>query len=175
MAAPNRSNRSRENKPSHCSVPDRTRTSIPRSSISGFGGGKTHTLMALSHLAENIAKLSLGTELLPAAGAHPRCTCDMESTWPFPCLQFIPPHHRRQDALRLPLTVDQIGRRPYLPRRNRRLDAGTTTGGSSVAGNGRGGERFSPARVRSCPSWIATSSTGYSWPARSGPAAAECR
>jgi len=34
----------------------------------GFGGGKTHTLMALWHLAQNIAKLSLGTELLPAAG-----------------------------------------------------------------------------------------------------------
>ena len=34
----------------------------------GFGGGKTHTLMALYHLAENIADISLGTELLPAAG-----------------------------------------------------------------------------------------------------------
>lgn len=34
----------------------------------GFGGGKTHTLMALWHLAQNIAKLTLGTELLPAAG-----------------------------------------------------------------------------------------------------------
>ncbi len=34
----------------------------------GFGGGKTHTLMALWHLAENIANLSVGTELLPAAG-----------------------------------------------------------------------------------------------------------
>ncbi len=34
----------------------------------GFGGGKTHTLMALWHLADNIAQLSLGTELLPAAG-----------------------------------------------------------------------------------------------------------
>lgn len=34
----------------------------------GFGGGKTHTLMALWHLGENIEKLSLGTELLPAAG-----------------------------------------------------------------------------------------------------------
>jgi len=34
----------------------------------GFGGGKTHTLMALWHLAENIDNLSLGTELLPAAG-----------------------------------------------------------------------------------------------------------
>lgn len=34
----------------------------------GFGGGKTHTLMALWHLGENIADLSLGTELLPAAG-----------------------------------------------------------------------------------------------------------
>jgi hypothetical protein len=34
----------------------------------GFGGGKTHTLMALWHLAQNIEKLTLGTELLPAAG-----------------------------------------------------------------------------------------------------------
>jgi hypothetical protein len=34
----------------------------------GFGGGKTHTLMALWHLAQNIGKLTLGTELLPAAG-----------------------------------------------------------------------------------------------------------
>jgi len=34
----------------------------------GFGGGKTHTLMALWHLAKNISNLSLGTELLPAAG-----------------------------------------------------------------------------------------------------------
>jgi predicted AAA+ superfamily ATPase len=34
----------------------------------GFGGGKTHTLMALWHLAENITDLSLGTDLLPAAG-----------------------------------------------------------------------------------------------------------
>jgi hypothetical protein len=34
----------------------------------GFGGGKTHTLMALWHLAQNISDLSMGTELLPAAG-----------------------------------------------------------------------------------------------------------
>ena len=34
----------------------------------GFGGGKTHTLIALWHLANHIADLSLGTELLPAAG-----------------------------------------------------------------------------------------------------------
>src|SRR6516165_4337316 len=34
----------------------------------GFGGGKTHTLIALWHLANNISKTSLGTELLPAAG-----------------------------------------------------------------------------------------------------------
>ncbi|HYN77561.1 MAG TPA: DUF499 domain-containing protein, partial [Lamprocystis sp. (in: g-proteobacteria)] len=34
----------------------------------GFGGGKTHTLMALWHLANHIADPSLGTELLPAAG-----------------------------------------------------------------------------------------------------------
>lgn len=34
----------------------------------GFGGGKTHTLMALWHLAQNIGDPALGTELLPAAG-----------------------------------------------------------------------------------------------------------
>jgi predicted AAA+ superfamily ATPase len=34
----------------------------------GFGGGKTHTLMALWHLARSITDFSLGTELLPAAG-----------------------------------------------------------------------------------------------------------
>lgn len=34
----------------------------------GFGGGKTHTLIALWHLAKNIAQINLGTELLPAAG-----------------------------------------------------------------------------------------------------------
>lgn len=34
----------------------------------GFGGGKTHTLMALWHLAHNIQDASIGTELLPAAG-----------------------------------------------------------------------------------------------------------
>ncbi|MGD0916904.1 MAG: DUF499 domain-containing protein [Thermodesulfobacteriota bacterium] len=34
----------------------------------GFGGGKTHTLIALWHLAHHISDLSLGTELLPAAG-----------------------------------------------------------------------------------------------------------
>jgi len=34
----------------------------------GFGGGKTHALMALWHLGKNISKLTLGTELLPAAG-----------------------------------------------------------------------------------------------------------
>src|ERR1035437_1828375 len=34
----------------------------------GFGGGKTHTLIALYHLARNISNLSLGSELLPAAG-----------------------------------------------------------------------------------------------------------
>ncbi|MFZ2055381.1 MAG: DUF499 domain-containing protein, partial [Candidatus Aminicenantales bacterium] len=37
----------------------------------GFGGGKTHTLMALWHLAKNIGNLSLGTEVLPAA-ARPK-------------------------------------------------------------------------------------------------------
>jgi hypothetical protein len=34
----------------------------------GFGGGKTHTLIALWHLARNVSKLSFGTALLPAAG-----------------------------------------------------------------------------------------------------------
>lgn len=34
----------------------------------GFGGGKTHTLIALWHLARNIGDPSMGTELLPAAG-----------------------------------------------------------------------------------------------------------
>jgi hypothetical protein len=34
----------------------------------GFGGGKTHALMALWHLAANVGDVSLGTELLPAAG-----------------------------------------------------------------------------------------------------------
>lgn len=34
----------------------------------GFGGGKTHTLMALWHLAKNIKDHKIGTDLLPAAG-----------------------------------------------------------------------------------------------------------
>ena len=34
----------------------------------GFGGGKTHTLMTLWHLARNIRNPALGTDLLPAAG-----------------------------------------------------------------------------------------------------------
>lgn len=34
----------------------------------GYGGGKTHTLIALWHLANNAGNASLGTELLPAAG-----------------------------------------------------------------------------------------------------------
>jgi len=34
----------------------------------GFGGGKTHTLLTLWHLAGNVAKTGLGTELLPADG-----------------------------------------------------------------------------------------------------------
>jgi len=40
----------------------------------GFGGGKTHTLMALWHLAKRINDSSLGTELLPAAGRPDRVT-----------------------------------------------------------------------------------------------------
>lgn len=34
----------------------------------GFGGGKTHTLLALWHLASNIDNHQLGTELLPGGG-----------------------------------------------------------------------------------------------------------
>jgi hypothetical protein len=34
----------------------------------GFGGGKTHTLMALWHLARNIADTTMGTDLVPPAG-----------------------------------------------------------------------------------------------------------
>jgi len=34
----------------------------------GFGGGKTHSLIALWHLANHIQNVSMGTELLPAAG-----------------------------------------------------------------------------------------------------------
>ena len=40
----------------------------------GFGGSKTHTLMALWHLANNIGNPSLGTELLPAAGRPEKVT-----------------------------------------------------------------------------------------------------
>jgi hypothetical protein len=34
----------------------------------GFGGGKTHTLMALWHLANNIGDTSMGADLVPPAG-----------------------------------------------------------------------------------------------------------
>ena len=34
----------------------------------GFGGGKTHTLMAMWHLANYISDPAMGTDLLPAAG-----------------------------------------------------------------------------------------------------------
>lgn len=40
----------------------------------GFGGGKTHTLMAFWHLAKNIADASLGTELVPAASRPKKMT-----------------------------------------------------------------------------------------------------
>lgn len=40
----------------------------------GFGGGKTHTLMSLFHLAKGIGDASLGTELLPAAGRPKKVT-----------------------------------------------------------------------------------------------------
>ena len=35
----------------------------------GFGGGKTHALIALWHLANNLDDPTLGTELLPAAAS----------------------------------------------------------------------------------------------------------
>src|SRR5690606_26767680 len=34
----------------------------------GFGGGKTHTLLSLWHLAGSIGRVDLGTELLPGTG-----------------------------------------------------------------------------------------------------------
>jgi len=40
----------------------------------GFGGGKTHTLMALWHLAKNIDNPGMGTDLLPAAGRPKKVT-----------------------------------------------------------------------------------------------------
>lgn len=40
----------------------------------GFGGGKTHTLMAFWHLAQHIGDPALGTELLPAAGRPKKVT-----------------------------------------------------------------------------------------------------
>lgn len=40
----------------------------------GFGGGKTHTLMAFWHLANNVADASLGTELVPAASRPKKVT-----------------------------------------------------------------------------------------------------
>lgn len=38
----------------------------------GFGGGKSHTEIALWHLAKNVADPHIGTELLPAAGRPKR-------------------------------------------------------------------------------------------------------
>jgi hypothetical protein len=40
----------------------------------GFGGGKTHTLMSLWHLGNNIGDPSMGTDLLPAAGRPKKVT-----------------------------------------------------------------------------------------------------
>lgn len=40
----------------------------------GFGGGKTHTLMALWHLAQKIGDPAMGTDLLPAAGRPKKVT-----------------------------------------------------------------------------------------------------
>lgn len=40
----------------------------------GFGGGKTHTLMAFWHLANNVADASLGTELVPAVSRPKKVT-----------------------------------------------------------------------------------------------------
>jgi len=48
------------------SSPDEAGAAIRLST--GFGGGKTHTLIALWHLAKNISLSTLGTELLPSAG-----------------------------------------------------------------------------------------------------------
>jgi hypothetical protein len=39
-----------------------------------FGGGKTHTLMAMWHLARTIGDLGMGTDLLPAAGRPKKVT-----------------------------------------------------------------------------------------------------
>ncbi|HET7631381.1 MAG TPA: DUF499 domain-containing protein [Gemmatimonadaceae bacterium] len=38
----------------------------------GFGGGKTHTLLSLWHLAKNVGNQKLGAELLPATGRPPK-------------------------------------------------------------------------------------------------------
>ena len=38
----------------------------------GFGGGKTHTMIALWHLASHVKDTAVGTELLEAAGRPPR-------------------------------------------------------------------------------------------------------
>lgn len=46
--------------------PDEPGTALRLST--GFGGGKTHALIALWHLAKNVSNPTLGTELLPAAG-----------------------------------------------------------------------------------------------------------
>jgi hypothetical protein len=40
----------------------------------GFGGGKTHTLMAMWHLAQNVADAALGAELLPPSSRPPNVT-----------------------------------------------------------------------------------------------------
>ncbi len=40
----------------------------------GFGGGKTHALMTLWHLAQNIGDPTVGTDLLPPAG-RPKAVC----------------------------------------------------------------------------------------------------
>ncbi|HYD16502.1 MAG TPA: DUF499 domain-containing protein [Candidatus Nanoarchaeia archaeon] len=40
----------------------------------GFGGGKTHALMTLWHLGQNVDDPSIGTELLPAAGRPDKMT-----------------------------------------------------------------------------------------------------
>ena len=40
----------------------------------GFGRGKTHALIALLHLARNVSKLTMGTDLLPAAGRPKKVT-----------------------------------------------------------------------------------------------------
>ncbi len=58
----------------------------------GYGGGKTHTLIALWHLAKNIADTTLGTELLPAAGRPSTVAVSTDHTDYENFLTFVQPH-----------------------------------------------------------------------------------